>query len=252
MPLKKKAALIILALLFVQPAIGLPAEEINPCASCLFEGEIKGDDINIRSDSTVNAEPICRAGRGEAVEVISELYGWYKIRLPPGAPSFIRKDFVALSADGKTAKVLSDNVNIRLKPDTVSVILGKVSENDLVNVLGDTGQWYRIKPIKDSFGWVHKSFIRQFKGAKAKPQDTREGIVYQDIIAQGLVKPKTFTRIATHKLILEDNNKVYLLKADIEELNQFNNRKVKITGKLVDPSKQKYPVIKVEKIEALN
>lgn len=252
MPLRNKLSIIILLLVITALASSLSAEELKARQELpLFQGEIKGEDINIRSDSTVSSEVIVKANRGELIEVINEQYDWYKVRLPYNAPSFIKKDFVELGEDGKGARVLNDNVNIRLKPDTASAILGRLNQDDIVSVLADKGEWYRIKPIKNSFGWVHKSFVRKFKGNRIKSQDTQERIVYQETIVEGIIRPKTFTRIATHKLILEDS-KVYLLKADIEELNPFNGRKVKITGKLVDPAKQKYPIIEVEKIEALD
>lgn len=241
MPVKNKVAIIILLFVFTQISPILLAEEFKSGQTCLFQGEVKGHDINIRSDSTLSSEVICKVDKGEPVDVSSELYDWYKIRLPQAAPSFIKKDFVTLSKDGKIAKVSADFVNIRLRPDISSPILGKVNKDEMVDILQDKGDWYRIKPVKNSFGWIHKSFV----------SESRKDIT-KDITVEGMVKPKTFTRIASHKLILEDNNKVYLLKADIEDLNPFNNRKVKITGKLVDPTKQKYPIIEVEKIEALD
>ncbi|MCM8780347.1 MAG: SH3 domain-containing protein [Candidatus Omnitrophica bacterium] len=85
----------------------------------VFKGRISADNINVRTDSTVNAESICRINRGEIVEVIMELYDWYKIKLPKNAPSFIRKDMVSL-IDDKTAKVIKTKVNVRLHPSESS------------------------------------------------------------------------------------------------------------------------------------
>jgi uncharacterized protein YgiM (DUF1202 family) len=241
MPVKNKVAITILLFIFTQISCILLAEEFKSGQTYLFQGEVKGNDINIRSDSTLSSEVICKVDKGEPLDVSSELYDWYKISLPQAAPSFIKKDFVTLSKDGKIAKVSADFVNIRLRPDISSPILGKVNKDEIVDILQDKGDWYRIKPVKNSFGWIHKSFV----------SESRKDIT-KDITVEGMVKQKTFTRVASHKLILEDNNKIYLLKADIEDLNPFNNRKVKITGKLVDPTKQKYPIIEVEKIEALD
>ena len=251
MLLKNKPAIIVLLFVCVQISSILRAEEPMPQEAYLFLGEIKGDDINIRSDSTVSAEVVSKVDRGEVVEVIAQLYDWYKIRLPYNAPSFIKKDFVVLSPDAKTAKVLNDFVNIRLKPDVGSAILGRLNQGDLVDILEDKGGWYRIRPTKSSFAWVHKNFVGKAKSERIQLKAARQTLAYKDITIVGQVKPKAFTRLATHKLIAE-GEKTYLLKADIESLNPFNNRRVKITGKLPDPAKQKYPVIEVEKIEALD
>jgi len=216
----------------------------------LFHGEVKEDNINIRSDSTTSAEIICKVNKNEPLDVLSELYGWYKVRLPPNAPSFIKKEFVALDEE-KTAKVSKDNVNIRLRPDISSPILGKLSQDEPVNILKDFGEWYRIEPVKNSFGWILSNFVKKIEKKKIKLAAEKKNETTQgQITFEGIIKPKTVTHLATHKLTTEDN-KLYLLKSSKENLDSFNNRKVKIIGKLVDPSR-KNPIIEVEKIEALN
>lgn len=245
MSLKDKIAITALVFVFTQIPVSLPAEELKAAgAPYLFQGVVLGDNINIRSDSTVSAPVICKVEKGQALEVISQLYDWYKVRLPDNASSFIKKDFVTSANAGSAGEVTSDNVNIRLRPDSASVILGRANKGDLVEILEDNGSWYRIRPPQSSFGWIHKNFV-------GKSKNTPQAPVYKDITVEGVIKPKTFTRIATHKLIARAG-KVYLLKADIESLNLFNNRKVKITGRLAGPAEQKYPVIEVEKIEALD
>jgi len=124
----------------------------------LFQGEINANNINIRSDSTINSKIICIANRGEPVEVIRESYAWYKIRLPKRAPSFIKKNLVEL-IDTKSAKVIKNNVNIRLGPDESSPILGKADKNEVINILSESGEWYKIEPLANSFGWVHSKFV---------------------------------------------------------------------------------------------
>jgi uncharacterized protein YgiM (DUF1202 family) len=59
-----------------------------------FQGEINADGTNIRSDSTVSSETICVLNKGERIEIIAQLYGWYKIRLPKNAPSYIKRSFL--------------------------------------------------------------------------------------------------------------------------------------------------------------
>jgi len=221
---------------------------------CLFVGEVNSDSINIRSDSTVNSEVVCKINKKECVDVISESYDWYKIRLPQNAPSFIKKDFVDIS-DDKTATVSKDNVNVRLRPDTASAILGKIDRDEAVNILEDRGGWYKIEPINSSFGWIRKNFVNKIdeekiKLAKKAKKDEREATTDKSISVEGIIKPKTFTRIATHKLITEDDE-VYLLNGNKEELASLNGRRVKVVGKII-PAEYSNPIIEIEKIEALD
>lgn len=125
-----------------------------------FQAEVNADNINIRSDATVNSEIICRVNKGDSIEVIGGLYDWYKIRLPKTAPSFVKKHLVAL-IDDKNAGVLKDRVNIRLRPNESSPIISKVDKNEIIKLLEDEGEWYRIEPINNSFGWIHKRFVNK-------------------------------------------------------------------------------------------
>jgi uncharacterized protein YgiM (DUF1202 family) len=249
--------------------------------SVFFQGEINANNINIRSDSTINAKIICIANKGEPVKVIRESYEWYKIRLPKTAPSFIKKSLVGL-IDEKTAKVIKDNVNIRLNANESSPILGKADKNEVINIIEERGEWYKIEPLANSFGWVHKKFvnlapqearvIKPWGGVdKADIINKREEVklaqeikkenkimdekVSQDesVTIEGTIKPygKVIKRIATHKLITADNN-VFLLKGNKGSLDSLNYHRVKVTGKLIHPKHPKHAIIEIQKIEALD
>jgi len=216
----------------------------------LFEAEVKASNINVRSDSTVTSQIICTVDKGDTVEVISKVYEWYKIRLPKSAPSFIKKDLVVM-LDNKTAKVVGDNVNVRLGPGDSSSVLGKVRENEVINVLEETGGWYKIEPVNNSFGWLHSKFV--------KPLDKKEAaLVKKDVtgpekefIVEGIIKAKAIRRIATHKLIVQKGS-IFLLKGNKESMDALNNRKVRVSGKLSHLPNQEYPLIEIAKMEALD
>jgi len=234
--------------------------------SGLFQGEINANNIRIRSDSTVSSAIICIANNGEPVEVVKELYGWYRVRLPKTAPSFIKKNLVTV-IDEKTAKVIKDNVNIRLKANESSPIVGKADKNEVINTLEEKGEWYKIEPPNNSFGWVNKKFVNKASDTINKREEVEldKKIKEENKIAdekasqkenatiEGTIKPygKVIKRIATHKLVTADNN-VLLLKGDKISLDSLNYHKVRVTGKLIHPKKQKHAIIEILKIEALD
>lgn len=151
-----------------------------------FQGIVNSDNINIRSDSTPNAEIICSANKENTLDVVTELYGWYKIKLPKNAPSFIKKAYVfavknpdTLALDNKTAvpveeikkgEVSSERVNIRLEPSQSSVILGMVNKGEIINILEDRGLWYKIEPTPGCFGWINSKFVDRPKEKGPYPQ----------------------------------------------------------------------------------
>lgn len=133
-----------------------------------FTGEINEKSINVRVDATIGAAVACTLAKGELVEVISEAYDWYKIRLPKAAPSYIKKNLVKCINFDNTkpsgclnAKVTGSRVNIRLGPNESSWILGKVDKLTVVNILAAEGAWYKIEPVHQSYGWVNKKFVNK-------------------------------------------------------------------------------------------
>lgn len=148
-----KILIILLFIYLFECAYICPAQE-----HLLFQGEVNTDNINIRSDSTINSEVICKVNKGDRVELIQELYDWYKIKLPKSTPAFIKKDLV-IPLDDKTARVAKDRVNIRLKANESSLIIGRINQGELINILKDEQQWYRIESVNNSFGWINKKFV---------------------------------------------------------------------------------------------
>ena len=236
-----------------------------------LNGEMTSDNINIRADSTVGSDVICVLKKHDKIEVAAELYDWYKIRLPKNAPSFVKKSLfecmpsqpshpsnAPIPARSDTAcvsaRALKDKINVRLKPNENSQILGKVKSDEIVNVLSDSNGWLKIEPIRDSFGFVNKKFVNKLSDIENLKQDSSPLVTEQPnqglVIVTGIIQPygRIFGRKATHKLFC--GNRTYLLKGNKQSLDSINYQKVKVTGKINDP-KQKYPIIEIVSIEAV-
>lgn len=233
--------------------------------SSLFLGRVNAEGINVRVDSTINSEILCTVNQGDTVEVVRQFYEWYKIKLPQLAPSFIHKSMLS-AIDNKTARVIKDNVNIRLGPNNTSVILGKAENAELIEIVEDKGDWYRIKPVNNSFAWIHSKFIDRVADALVKEErissdaagnkDNIESIIPQQeqeepyIIIEGLIKPKLIKKIATHKLITADK-KIFLLKSGDCALSAFNHKKVRAKAKLSGLA-GKTQILEIENLELLH
>ena len=237
-----------------------------------FEGEVKTSNVNIRIDATTGSEAICTVNRGEPLSVLSENYGWYKVRLPKDAPSYIKKTLVA-PLDDKTVKVLKENVNIRLRPTEQSPILGRVQSGEVLSVRGQAKEWFEIEPVHNSYGWINKKFVLTFRTGMQPAQDASTHVSSKkpsapipsipvqvstdgEITAFGVVEPygKVINRISSHKLVIHDKeNKVFLLKASRADLDAVSYHRVKVTGTLITPSPtQQFPVIEVDTMEMLD
>ncbi len=228
-----------------------------------FSGQINAENINARVDATVGSAVICSLPKGQLVEIVSEAYDWYKIRLPKEAPSYVKKDLVeCINPDPAanpekclSAKVIKDRINIRLGPSESTWILGKADKPTVVNILGQESGWYKIQPIYQSYGWVNKKFVsKEIILAKKEAQLPAKDIPSGELlVVEGTVTPYgvILWRKATHKLVTSDN-KIYFLKGNRKSLDSLNYHKVKVTGKLISPAASKHPIIQIDIIEALN
>lgn len=257
-------------LLFSLVAIFLCFNAVQAEGVFPFKGLVNANSINIRSDSRVSAEIICTVNKNECLEIVSEFFDWYKVRLPPTAPSFVRKDLVTIinrndikPADNinvninpsQAASVSKDSVNVRLYPNQSSVILGKVSRNEIVTVLEEKGQWYRIEPPRSAHGWIYKKFVH--KGCDpcgvVAPAERINDVKDKSVAVQGKVEPygRILGRIATHRLITQNKEK-FLLKGNKSVLNTLTYKMVRIDGRVIAfDEREKCPVIEIDKIEAL-
>lgn len=244
-----------------------------------FQGESSESGINVRADSTVSSITIYSLKKGERIEIISERYGWYKIGLPKSSYAYIKKtlaecikypdsDTVVTSQQSKECqkiRIIKENVNIRLLPNESSPILGKADKEEVINARGENNGWYRIEPTQNTFGWVHKKFIKKVLTAASQDAklaqtlkkatllaDTEKEINSAMITMEGMVEPygKFFRRVYTHKLI-DKESKIFLLKAKKNTLDKLNHLKARVTGKIINDPKQKYPIIEILSIEEI-
>ena len=252
--MKKKILKIAFVVFFQLNSFCFAAEPANNA----FSGTVNRENINVRADANTTSAVICRLNKNDIVEVVFEKYEWYKIKLPKNAACYVKKELVE-PIDNKTAKVSRENVNIRLLPNESSPIIGKVNANEIISLLSDDGKWYKIKATDNTFGWVNKKFIAkttpeiQIAGKLNTPFSQAIPINEDIIIIEGMIEPygKVINRVATHKLITKDYD-IYLLKGIPANLNALTYHKVRITGKAIPSSKQKYPVIEITKMEALD
>ncbi|MFA5004709.1 MAG: SH3 domain-containing protein [Candidatus Omnitrophota bacterium] len=235
-----------LALFLGVLCFSLQAEELP------FIGVVNSDNINVRADATVGSAVICTLNKSSKVEVVSLLYGWYKIRLPDSAPSYVTKSFLECDDKCVSAKVTGERVNIRSGPGQSHWIIGKLNKGTIVNVLSQEQGWYRIVPIHESYGWINAKFVSP--SAEVQPAVTKKPPeIVGLVVLEGTVRPYgvVLWRKATHKLLTQDKG-VYLLKGNKKGLDALVDSKVKITGKLLGPAHSPAPVLEVSKIEAVN
>lgn len=129
----------------------------------------KGQVVNVTSALRVRAEASTSSSvlgtmrNGTTFDIVSKSGNWYEIKFN-GKNGFIYGDYVkeitnssAVSTIGKVVNVTS-NLRVRSGASTSSTVLGYITNNTSVSILGTEGQWYKIK-YNSGYGYVHKDYI---------------------------------------------------------------------------------------------
>lgn len=119
-----------------------------------FVGIITEDNVNIRAGYNKNYRSLEQLKKDDWVVVLDKYYNWYKIKLPDSIHCFVVQQYV-----GKDGSVLVDNLNVRAGAGTEFDILGKLSRNSKVTIVGKENNWYRIKAPSNCTGWIFESFV---------------------------------------------------------------------------------------------
>jgi len=167
----KKAALI--ATFFLLGAVRGTAEE-TPIS--LLLGEIRDQNVHIRTGPTTNCEDVAKAAQGDLLLVRDERFGWIQVDLPLWAVAWIHEDLVRLDQEEQPQEedfleptleellcfgvVTGDRVNLRSRPGLRHTTLGQCRSGTRVRCTGRYGEWIRIQAPPGQTGWIHGDLIQ--------------------------------------------------------------------------------------------
>lgn len=143
-----------------------------------FVGEVVGNDVYVRSGPDQNYYPVTKLNAGVRVNVVGDVYGWYKIDPPDGCYSLIDKTYVDKDPSGlgvvngnavwvRTGSELSDAKYARQL---------KLDRGAEVRVIGETEGHYKIAPPSGAHVYIHASFVTEVPAdrlADAPPPGSR-------------------------------------------------------------------------------
>ena len=159
--------------------------------------------LNVRQAATSNSRIVGSLKGGEKVNIISESNGFYKIEFN-NSYGYVYSKYI--SKDGKSENVqavkqeevkkeakvtpkaapvvlaarsfnktgivnVSSSLNVRSGASTSSKVIGSLSGNSKVTILGEEGAFYKIE-YKGSHGYVAKEYIKDVTGSNNSNQGT--------------------------------------------------------------------------------
>ena len=119
--------------------------------------------LRIRASASTNSSVLGTMRNGSTFDIISKSGSWYQIKYN-GITGYVHGDYVkevtassAVSTKGKVYNVAT-NLRVRSGASTDSSILGYLTNNTEVNIVGTEGSWYKIQ-YNSGYGYVSKDYI---------------------------------------------------------------------------------------------
>lgn len=206
------------------------------------------DKVNIRAGCGLNFEILGQLNKGDRVVAAGKEYGWYKIKLPKQALSFVHKDYVNCGV------VEVNKLRVRAGAGVNFNVLGTLKEGETVNILEERESWLKIVPPDNCLGWVKQDYLKLLE-TRASPQKSKPSLLKENkqskIEVYGQINDlgKIVNRRGTHKLVA-GGKIVYYLKSENINLDRYVYQKARVIGKLEGWEDSTYPVINVEQIKA--
>ncbi len=193
-----------------------------------YLAEATGDQVNVRSGQSSNFERLCQLSKGDEVVVLEKGYSWYKIQLPSAARSFVSKEYVQYLGQN-AGGVIAEKVNIRAGAGIHFTVLGQLAKGEQIFIEEELDEWYRIKPVAESYGWVGEKFlsfksndVREYRAkAYARPSVEEElfelvpveaeeeefaeaPVVEEQVVEEQVVKKRTVKKRAAKKQAVKE------------------------------------------------
>ena len=119
--------------------------------------------LRIRESASTSSSVLGTMRNGSTFDIISKSGSWYQIKYN-GITGYVHGDYVkeiaassSISTKGKVYNV-STNLRVRSGASTSSSILGYLTNNTEVTIVGSEGKWYKIQ-YNSGYGYVSKEYI---------------------------------------------------------------------------------------------
>ncbi len=126
-----------------------------------FSGVINSGNVYVRSGPSENYYPTQKLDKGEKITVVGIKFEWLKVVPPEGSFCYVAKSYIEKTGAG-TGKVSRPSINVRagssLNPQK-GTIQTQLQEGDVVTILGEQDEYYKIKPPAGAFLFINKQFV---------------------------------------------------------------------------------------------
>lgn len=149
--------------------------EANKKTSTSVSGYIAGTDVRIRTGPGTGYDVAGFFDENESVQITDEIGDWYQVTRQNGYTGWVSKDFCrkgtapyvskppksSKQSNVLTAYISGTEVRMRTAPNTNSSIMGYFNNQEVVEIIDDSGNWYKVRRSNGDVGWVSGQFCKR-------------------------------------------------------------------------------------------
>ena len=162
-------------------------------------GVAKQNNVNVRGQAIINSEIVAHLQKNQAITILEaitlkkpkqdEPANWYRILLPTNSAVWVNSLFI----DAASATVKGTRLNLRAGPGEEYSILGRLEKGAAIKQLEAKGDWLKIEPPTNAFGFVAAHLVtRTPVEIAAKPVVPK---------VEEVVVPPTTVNVATNPVV---------------------------------------------------
>ncbi len=117
--------------------------------------------LNVRRSASTSSDIISSLYKGSYLTLMWRSGDWWYVEFDDGKYGYCHSDYIqTVSANAKTVKTASGNLNVRSGAGTSYSRIGSLPSGEVVLVLWETGDWSRILYNGTKLGYVNSSYLK--------------------------------------------------------------------------------------------
>ena len=139
------------------------------------KGTVNTDVLNVRSGPGTNNNKIGTTKRGDKLDILESSNGWHRVKLPNGQEGWVSGNYVTIDKANNSSnestitnsiskgKVTASVLNVRSGVGTQNSVVGKLQKNTVVDILGSSNGWHKVKLTNGVEGWISGAYVEEVK-----------------------------------------------------------------------------------------
>ena len=147
------------------------------------KGKIIASILNVRSKPNLSADIIGKLKEGDIVSFVEKKADWVKVNIDHKM-GWVHQDYIeeitgSVNVDPKKetnkvkGKITATTLNVRSNPSLTSDIIGKLKEGEIISLLEEKKDWYKIN-FQQKTGWVFSKYVNKLKNNEKKNESSEE------------------------------------------------------------------------------